>query len=221
MGVDARLLFLDADVLAAPVTRTLLLAGADQSGLRVTWSGYAETEADRHLRRSALSVSALRMRLGRELGPTGLVADRFPGTSPKDRQILADAEASGAGFLITRNVADFAEDDLVSVRVAAVDPDLFMATRYTEDAYAQTLRLMVANMKHPPRTMEELHALIAKQHPRLFERHARLFDVVPASSGHNPPREVYRGSRCMLCGRRLSSPRSPDTGLGPECMHKV
>ena len=81
MASDRPLIFLDANVLARPVTRTLLLAGADESGLAVTWSAYAETEADRHMRGSALSVSDLRKRLDRELCPAGSGPDRFTATS--------------------------------------------------------------------------------------------------------------------------------------------
>ena len=78
MASDRPLIFLDANVLARPATRTLLLAGADDSGLGVTWSAYVETEADRHMRGSALSVSDLRKRLDRELCPagSGLTASR-------------------------------------------------------------------------------------------------------------------------------------------------
>jgi len=71
MANDPALVFPDANVLARPVTRTLLLVGADPSGLAVTWSAHVEAEADRHVRGSALPVSGLRKRLDRVLGPTG------------------------------------------------------------------------------------------------------------------------------------------------------
>ena len=69
---DPTLVFLDADVLARPVTRTLLLVGADSSGLAVTWSAHVEAGGDRHVRGSALPVSALGKRLDRVLGPAGV-----------------------------------------------------------------------------------------------------------------------------------------------------
>jgi hypothetical protein len=71
MANDPALAFLDANVLAGPVTRTLLLTGADENGLAVVWSAYVEAEAGRHLRGSALPVSDLRERLDRVLGPAG------------------------------------------------------------------------------------------------------------------------------------------------------
>lgn len=52
---------LDANVLAKPVTRTLLMLAADASGYGVTWSGYVEAEANRQLRclKAGLTVSRL------------------------------------------------------------------------------------------------------------------------------------------------------------------
>ncbi len=50
MANDPTLVFLDANVLARPVTRTLLLVGADPSGRAIRWSAHDEAEADRHAR---------------------------------------------------------------------------------------------------------------------------------------------------------------------------
>lgn len=38
------LVFLDADILARPVTRTPLMVGGDEAGITVTWSDSAETD---------------------------------------------------------------------------------------------------------------------------------------------------------------------------------
>jgi hypothetical protein len=59
-----------------------------------------------------------------------------------------------------------------------------MALRFPRHAYLQALDLLVANMKNPPRTAAEMHALIARQHPRLFWAHADAFDVRPAGPAH-------------------------------------
>ena len=42
--------FLDANVLAKPVTRTLIMAAGPLSGYGVTWGQYEEDEANRHAR---------------------------------------------------------------------------------------------------------------------------------------------------------------------------
>lgn len=45
MASDLAVTFLDANVLARPVTRTLLMVGASDANLVVTWSAYVEAEA--------------------------------------------------------------------------------------------------------------------------------------------------------------------------------
>lgn len=64
-------LFLDANALASPVTRTMVIAGARFDGLRVIWSGHVESEADRHARGGATRVSTVRADiLSMELSPS-------------------------------------------------------------------------------------------------------------------------------------------------------
>ncbi|MFT4035547.1 MAG: hypothetical protein QM679_08225 [Patulibacter sp.] len=50
----ARTVFLDANVLAAPVARTLLLIGLEAINMIAVWSQQAEDEASRHLRSRAM-----------------------------------------------------------------------------------------------------------------------------------------------------------------------
>lgn len=217
MANDPTVVFLDANVLARPVTRTLLLVGADPSGLAVTWSAHVEAEADRHVRGSALSVSALRKRLDRVLGPTGVGPERFEATAASDRQVLADVDAARASFLVTADVDDFAESDLTALRLTAVHPDLFMALRFSRHAYLEALDLLVANMKNPPRTAGEMHALIARQHPRLFSAHADAFEVRPADLAHAEPSVVVRGIRCVSCESLAEDPDDLRVGLCVDC----
>lgn len=72
MVSDLAVIFLDANILARPITRTLLMVTARDANLAVTWSAYVEAEAERHLRGHAVSVGALRARHELELGPTGV-----------------------------------------------------------------------------------------------------------------------------------------------------
>lgn len=123
--------FLDANIIAKPVTRTLLMAGGAPSGFRAAWSLTAEQEATRHMRTQAVAPALVRERFGFQLTPTGADAGRFPETKGADRQILADAVAAGARFLITEDVDDYGRNDLVSVGISAVHPDVFLATRLT------------------------------------------------------------------------------------------
>lgn len=78
--------FLDADVLARAVTRTLLLVGAELSGYRPVWSEHVAAEADRHRRPNQVPLSRLRA-FGWSDGPTGSGAERYQATDSKDRQV--------------------------------------------------------------------------------------------------------------------------------------
>jgi hypothetical protein len=214
--------FVDANVLAKPVTRTLLLAGGPQSGFRAVWSRYVEGEADRHLGARMTPVSDLRVRFGWELGPTGDRAGEFQGTDPKDRQVLSDAVAAGAQFVVTADVDDFGESDLRSVAISAVTPDLFMAVRLGSVGYAEALNSMIAGRDNPPNTVNDMHAAIAQQHPLLFAAHADLAAVEPVRSTHNPPGVQVRGSRCVRCGAVISEEdRLSGLGLCRDCAVEV
>lgn len=75
--------FLDANVLAKPVTRTLVMIPSRASGYGVTWSGYVE--ADRHLRSRQRQVAEVREIAGQQLSEPGNVAGRFADTVFSDR----------------------------------------------------------------------------------------------------------------------------------------
>lgn len=209
--------FLDANVLAKPFTRTLLWAGAALSEYRVVWSPHAEQEAERHMGSRATAVAVLRARHGLDLSRPGTEADSYRSTEAKDRQILADAVAAGARFLITENVADFGLADVERVEISAVHPDLFLAYRLSRSGYAEALVALSANMRNPARTPEVVHAATARQHPLLFAAHADVYEVDPQPTSDDAPRVAFRGVRCVRCSRILKDPESRRTGLGAEC----
>lgn len=223
MAPNARMVFLDANVLAAPVTRTLLLVGIEAIDVVATWSQQAEAEANRHLRSRAMSVTDLRTTiLESELSPTGERSTRFTGIKRADRQILADTIAAEAAFLITTDVDDFAEADLVSEKVAAVNPDLFMVSRFTEAAYRRALTQLVASLTHPPKTLAQMHAMIGRKHPRLFERFAYHFPgTATETMSEQEPSDLYRGARCIICGRTVTVSERLTLGSHPTCRAKV
>ncbi|MDR1449568.1 MAG: DUF6011 domain-containing protein [Propionibacteriaceae bacterium] len=215
--------FLDADVLAAPMSRTVLIL-ASVAGARFVprWSLAAEAEADRALRTGQTLVSAVRARFA--WGTTVLV-DTAPSqalgmvdTSETDRHIIAAARQAGIKTIVTRNVHDFGRADLDRLGMDAVHPDLFAATVLTRSTYQVVLAAMSASRLRPPNTPAALHAALGAGHPRLFEAMASLFPFVEAAAGDsNPPAEVFRGSRCLVCGEELSDPESLALGTGPGC----
>lgn len=206
MSTEPTIVFLDANVIAKPVTRTLLMAGGAFSGFRAVWSLAAEQEAIRHMRTRAVSPTVIRERFHRELGPTGEASGRFAATKSSDRQILADATAAAARFLITEDVDDFGLNDLMDVGISAVNPDLFLAERLTREAYEAVIELFVKRQVNPPTTPAKLHAALARQHPRLFAAHADLFDIRPQRSGHPEPSVIFRGTRCLRSERIADDP---------------
>lgn len=214
---DVTFIFLDANVVAKPVTRTLLMVGASRSGFVVGWSATAEAEAARHMRPNATRPADVRRRYGGELTPTGNVAGRFDATDAKDRQLLADAEAAGARFVVTEDVDDYGLDDLASVGISAVNPDLFLAARLTRAAYTFVIQRFVELQVSPPTTPAQFHAAIAKNHPRLFATHADLYEVEPERGIHGEPEVIFRGTRCLGCERIVADPANIIDGLGPEC----
>lgn len=223
MARSTRTIFLDANVLAAPVTRTLLLVGIEDVGIVATWSQHAETEANRHMRPRAMSITAFRTTIWEnDLSPTGQRPNRFRATKEGDRQILADATAAGAAFIVTTDVDDFGESDLVTEKIAAVNPDLFMATRFTEAAYQRALDQLVTSLKNPPKTAAQMHGLIGRKHPRLFERFTHVYPgTAIETSGESEPRVLYRGARCLICGRASGHPQNLTFGSHPACVAKL
>ena len=214
---EPTVVFLDANVIAKPVTRTLLMIGGMPSGYLAVWSRTAEAEAERHLRDRATKPSAVRARYGAELRPTGEVGDKFDATNEADRQILADAVAAGARYLVTEDVDDFAEPDLAGVGISAVNPDLFLAVRMSAKGYAYAIDTFVTTQTKPRRTGQQIHAAIAKQHPRLFAAHAGLYNVEPTISPHEPPAVTFRGRRCLRCEAVKDAGAELMKGLCEEC----
>jgi hypothetical protein len=214
---EPTVVFLDANVIAKPVTRTLLMIGGVPSGYLAVWSQTAETEAERHLRDRVTKPSAVRARYGVELTPTGEVGHKFDATRGADRQILADAVAAGARYLVTEDVDDFAEPDLAGVGISAVNPDLFLAERMSAKGYAYAIATFVTTQTKPRRTGPQVHAAIAKQHPLLFAAHAGLYDVEPKISPHEPPAVTFRGRRCLRCETVNHAGAELTQGLCEKC----
>ena len=151
--------FLDANTLASPVTRTLLIAGGRADGLLLTWSAHVEAEADRHARGASSRTSVVRRAiLGMELSKSARTTEGLLTTAPEDRQVIADAIRADAQYLVTTDVDDFAIEDLQAHEMCAVNPDYFMALRFSEHAYREGVRTLAEVAKNPPRSEAEVHS---------------------------------------------------------------
>ncbi|MDR2374586.1 MAG: hypothetical protein LBD77_10965 [Bifidobacteriaceae bacterium] len=220
MGEPAFAVFLDANVLARPATRSLILFAGEASGYHATWSQRAEDEADSHLRPAMTRLAVVRGLAGQDLSATGVGAARFSATRDTDRQLLADAVAADARFLVTDNVDDFDDGDLLAVGVSAVNPDLFLSRRATFAGYQAALLMMANSMRHPARTPEELHQRLGRQHPLTVAAFATVYPgATPLPAAHNPPAVVFRGPRCLRCLRLQAHAAPLILGLCTDCVN--
>lgn len=208
------LLFLDANILASPVTRTLVIAGARADGLQWTWSKHVEAEADRHSRHSASRTSTVRTAiLGTELSPSAQSTKGMVTRTNEDRQVIADAIHAGARYLITTDVDDFAFEDLAAHQMSAVTPDYFMASRFTKQAYKEGVGLLASVQKKPPRTEFEVHRMLGRRHPHLAARFADTYETSTVPADADQPSLLFRGVVCIHCDAQLSSGVSLRVGL--------
>ncbi|MDO5067764.1 MAG: hypothetical protein Q4D96_10840 [Propionibacteriaceae bacterium] len=205
MSGKARLrAFLDANILAKPFTRTLLLVASAvaDARFRPVWSGSAEAEAEQVLERRfgerAVSLEKVRNTWGFELSVTGAVAERFQATSATDRQILADAAEAKAQVLVTEDVDDFALLDLDLVGVTAVHHDLFASELLTDSGYRAALEVVARGVP-----VDQIHAATARLHPRLFSVFAEMFPGVEPEPGPEQPRVQLRGSSWIPSRNRV------------------
>ena len=128
-------------------------------------------------------------------------------TDPKDRHVLAAAHAAGADLVVSRNIAHFGHADLERMDMSAVYPDLFLASSLSGEGYLLVLERVSSHRSRLSNTPESLHAALGAKHPLLFAAMGDAFPGVPVVSGSGgSPREVFRGVRCLVCGRRLSDP---------------
>lgn len=208
--------FLDANVLASPVTRTLCVVGLERSGGEVWWSAHAEAEADRHVRGTATRTSLVRAKLKRDLSATGRLPRGLKTKPSGDRQIIADAVAAGAQFIVTIDVDDFAIDDLRKLRLSAVNPDYFLAQRLTLDAYQAGVITLADGTSNPARTPADVHRMLGRRHPHLAARFPDAFDAVPADPDPDQPEVLYRGVICIRCGADLTTDEQLRLGLCAE-----
>jgi hypothetical protein len=211
---EAAVLFLDANALASPVTRTLVIAGARADGLRVIWSAHVEGEADRHTRDGAARVSTVRTDiLGMELSPSATITEGLVTVSAQDRQVMADAIMAEARYLITTDVDDFAVEDLAGHEMSAVNPDYFMALRFSEFAYREGVGVLAEVAKSPPRTTADVHRMLGRRHPHLTARFAHLYDPPPVPADPDQPSVLFRGVACLRCDSHLDDEEGLRLGL--------
>lgn len=206
--------FLDANVLASPITRTLLIAGGRVDGLLLTWSAHVEAEADRHARGTASRTSVVRREiLGMRLSKSAPSTHGLLTSAPEDRQVIADAISASALYLVTTDVDDFAAEDLNAHAMSAVNPDYFMALRFSERAYREGVRTLAEVAKNPPRTEAEVHMMLGRRHPNVTSCFADAYEATPVPPDPDQPHVRFRGTVCVRCEAALTGAQSRRLGL--------
>ena len=227
---ERRLVFLDAAVLAAPVTRSLILISQGHVAARylARWSLKVEAEAESALEsrakgktRNTTTLSTLRERF--DWGKDVLVRDApavavaTEDTDPKDRHVIAAAAGSRIRIIVTPNVSDFGHSDLRRFGISVVHPDLFLAQEMTPAMYRATLEEWSASRSSPPNTPPAMHEALGRTFPRLTAAMTSEYPSVTPKVPHDLPVEVFRGVCCLVCGRILTDPTSLSLGVGQEC----
>jgi len=238
---DRHPVFLDADVLGAPRTRTMILVAQFHSDATywACWSLLAETQANRaleaqgedHYRRTGerwlnrASVTDVRAKYFAEmelLGPAQDIESALVDTAQTDRPIMAAAAAAGVRVLVTNNARDFGQQDLARWTMSAVSADRFLAYNMTPGMYKQTLESMLKGRSGPPHTPEEAHQSLSRVRPEIARRMSGVFPGVellkPAKSSNSVP---FRGTCCVVCVQLLTDPESLAIGACPACRGRL
>ena len=210
--------FVDANVLASPVPRTILYLSRPLSDYELVFSPWVEAEAERHQKPGHVPVSVLRQRYDWRFvadpdEPVGL-----EDTDAKDQPVLAAAVEAGAHFVVTGNVTDFGEKDLAQFAISAVHPGLFLSHHITAETYREVLEAVGASRGREPRDPLSIHEQEISVHlPALFETHRYLLGPATPDTTHNPPALEFRGDRCVRCHAAMTDGHALGAVLCASC----
>lgn len=130
--------------------------------------------------------------------------------------MIADAIHAGARYLVTTDVDDFANEGLQVHGMSAVDPDYFMALRFSEHAYREGVHTLAEVAKDPPRTAAEVHKMLGRRHPNVTARFVDVYGTTPVLPDPYQPSVLFCGTICVRCESQLIDTRSKQPGPCPE-----
>ena len=162
---------LDADVLHPQISVDMLLRLAERRLFRPAWSEEILTEVRESLVRRGIDAVRVDRRIQdmRDTFPEAMTdqVERFLPVVPLqvdegDRHVAAAALAARADALVTRNISDFAADELFSLGIEVQSLDSFLLNQWTLDTEVvlDVLSEMERDRLRPPRTVEELLAAL-------------------------------------------------------------
>lgn len=158
---------LDADVLHPHVAVDLVLRLAERRLFQPAWSEEILEEVHRSLVRRGLDPSRIASRIGvmRQQFPEAMTAGvgRFlaavpAAVDPGDHHVVAAALAARADAIVTRNVRDFAPNEVIGRGIEVQSLDAFLLNQWSLDADALVgvLDEMEEDRTRPPKTVEEI-----------------------------------------------------------------
>ncbi len=164
---------LDTSVLFPNALRDTLLRLAQVGFYRGHWS----EDILRELRGSLIAKG--KMSLAQAIYLTNMMTQTFPAfminseryeklvdhmeNDPKDRHVLATAVAEGAQVIVTSNIKHFPALALDPYEIQAKSPDDFLMDQFSldPDRVVQILQEQVADLRNPPKTVEDILSALA------------------------------------------------------------
>ena len=168
----AAIVLYDACVLYPAPLRDLLMQLAVADLFQARWTDRIHDEWTRNVAANRPDISPASLercrRLMDEHVPDCLVAGyealipTLVLPDPDDRHVLAAAIHSGAGFIVTFNLADFPAPILRQFNIEAVHPDEFIGRLWDDHSGAvlQAVRLHRASLRRPPKSADEYLATL-------------------------------------------------------------
>lgn len=180
----------DACVLYPAPLRSLLMYLALTNLFRARWTNAIHEEWMRSVVRDYPDITQSKVERVRDLmnaavpdalviGYEGLI-QTLSLPDPDDRHVLAAAIQAGASVIVTRNLADFPADILASHGVEAQHPDDFVVALLDvePDAVCAAVKAQRESLRNPPKTVEELLAILEAQGLPQFVARLRPFAAV-------------------------------------------
>ncbi len=166
----------DANVLYPAPLRDLLLRLAGTGLFRARWTEQIRNEWTRNLLAKRPDLTEERIKRTADLvdrsvqdclvaGHEHLIPCIQGMPDPDDRHVLAAAMKCGAELIVTFNLKDFPKAALETYDVEAIHPDDFIVDVLDLNLASciQAVREMRMSLKNPPKTQDELLAILLKQ----------------------------------------------------------
>ncbi len=179
-AMESVIAVLDANVLFPASLRDTLLRAGQRDYYRMHWTAEILEEVRRNLVKTGRSTAAQVQRLVDTLltvFPRSLITGDYLALIPamqnadSDRHVLATAVVCKAQVIVTNNLRDFPPQALAPYIIEAQMPDTFLMNLCQDNLpeIAQIIIEQAADLRNPPRTVEQELKQLAKHAPTFVE----------------------------------------------------